>query len=336
MSGSLCLVGGTFDRLHLGHQTLLESVSNFDNAEVWITADSIAQQKDPRIQPYDERVQSILNWKPDYNFAIHCLEDQYGPAPTHQEATHIVCTSETKLNCFEINKKRLNNGLEELILVEVDHTLAKDGLPISSSRIRQGSIDRNGELWIQSSDLQDSVHMVKLLDSELKKPQGHLFKGPEDNPRVAIMEAINAIPTFCPCLIAVGDVTVNSLLEAGWVPDIALIDGMTKREVWAQSEKIDRSSFVGQLTCSNPPGQLTPDLLECADLCFEFAFSEDGGPVLLEIDGEEDLAPIFLHLLAPLGTAILYGQPGEGVVLRITDEEVKSNCRYLLNHFEVR
>ena len=241
-----------------------------------------------------------------------------------------------KLLGFGARSATLGNELSELEIIEVHHVLSNDGLPISSSRIREGSINRQGDLWIRPTDLEHPVHMVNLLDSELKKPQGQLFKGPEDTPEVAISAAIEAIPTFSPCLIAVGDVTVHALLEAGWAPDVALIDGMTRREIWADADNLDRSSFLGHLSCSNPAGQLTPELLECSDVALEFAFSVDGGPVLLEIDGEEDLAPILLHLLAPLGSAILYGQPNEGVVLRITDEDVKAHCRQLLDMFETR
>jgi len=45
------------------------------------------------------------------------------------------------------------------------------------------------------------------------------------------------------------------------------------------------------------------------------------------------LAPLIVHLLAPLGCAVVYGQPGKGVVLRITTEETKENCRRLLDVF---
>ncbi len=336
MAATLCLVGGTFDRLHLGHKALLEAACKCDQVEVWLSVDAIAREKDPRIESYDVRSKSILEWGSGDSLTIHSLEDSFGPAPHRADATHIVCTPETVENCNRINEMRVDNGLEELEVIEVQHVLASDGLPISSSRIRQGSIDREGKLWIRESDLEKPAHMMKLLDSELKKPQGQLFRGPEDTPEVAISAAIEAIPTFCPCLIAVGDVTVHALLESGWAPDVALIDGMTKREVWSESDKLDRSSFLGNLACSNPPGQLTPELLECSDLALEFAFSSEGGPVLLEVDGEEDLAPIILHLLAPLGSAIMYGQPGEGVVLRITDEDVKAHCRHLLDQFEMR
>jgi cytidyltransferase-like protein len=334
MSGTLCLVGGTFDCFHQGHQSLLEAAFSCDRVEIWVSSDAIALAKDPRIKPQSERFEAISDWCGSRPHSLHNLEDSLGPAPSRADATHIVCTPETRQNCEKINQMRVLDGLPSLEILEVPHALARDGIPISSSRIRQGSIDREGNLWIRAADLERTVHMPSTLDSELKKPMGTLFPGPEDTPEVAILAAIESIPAFSPCLIAVGDVTVNALLEAGWVPDVGVVDGLTKRTAW--DGELDRSSFVGTLSCQNPPGQLTPELLECADLALEFSFSDEGGPVLLEVDGEEDLSPIFIHLLAPLGSVILYGQPSAGVVMRITDEDTKARSRAMLDAFEVR
>ena len=334
MSRTLCLVGGTFDCFHVGHQALLEAAFHCDEVEVWVTSDAIAAQKDPRIKPQSERIDEILDWAGDRTLNIYNLEDAWGPAPTRSDATHIVCTPETKENCGKINQMRIEGNLEPLEIIEVAYVIAKDGSPISSSRIRQGSIDRQGNLWIRDTDLEQVVHFPSSLDSELKSPMGTLFPGLEDTPEVAIRAAVEAIPAFSPCLIAVGDVTVNALLEIGWVPDVGIVDGLTKRTPW--DGQLDTTSFVGQLSCENPAGQLTPDLLECIDLALDFSFSEKGGPVLLEVEGEEDLAPIMAHLLAPLGTVVLYGQPSEGVVLRITDESTKDRSRELLDKFEIR
>ena len=334
MSATLCLVGGTFDCFHRGHQALLEAAFVCQKVEVWVTSDAIAAEKDPRIKPQSERFADILDWAGNRSLELNNLEDSWGPAPTQSDATHIVCTPETHENCKRINEMRLEGNLEPLEIIEVPYVHGKDGDPISSSRIREGSIDREGNLWIRDTDLERVVYFPTSLDAELKEPMGTLFPGPEDTPEVAIQAAIDAIPTFSPCLIAVGDVTVNALLETGWVPDVGIVDGLTKRTPW--DGELDTSSFVGHLSCENPAGQLTPDLLESADMALDFAFSEEGGPVLLEVDGEEDLAPIMIHLLAPLGTVVLYGQPSEGVVLRVTDESTKARCRELLDAFEIR
>ncbi len=57
-------------------------------------------------------------------------------------------------------------------------------------------------------------------------------------------------------------------------------------------------------------------------------------PALVFVDGEEDLAVIPLVLASPDGSIILYGQPGEGVVLREVDESARREARVLLTYFE--
>ncbi|MEC9124401.1 MAG: DUF359 domain-containing protein, partial [Candidatus Thermoplasmatota archaeon] len=51
---------------------------------------------------------------------------------------------------------------------------------------------------------------------------------------------------------------------------------------------------------------------------------------LIVVEGEEDLTPIVLHLLLPIDSGVIYGQPGRGVVTRVTDLETKENCRAIL------
>ena len=57
--------------------------------------------------------------------------------------------------------------------------------------------------------------------------------------------------------------------------------------------------------------------------------------VIINVAGEEDLAPLYIHCLAPIGTVVLYGQPHQGVVSQITTLDVKKRCRELLSMFEV-
>ena len=52
--------------------------------------------------------------------------------------------------------------------------------------------------------------------------------------------------------------------------------------------------------------------------------------LLINVDGEEDLAPIIIHCLAPIGTAVIYGQPKVGVVVQISTLEVKSTQSKLI------
>tara|TARA_B100001121_G_C18484307_1_gene524117 strand:+ start:100 stop:294 length:195 start_codon:yes stop_codon:yes gene_type:complete len=54
---------------------------------------------------------------------------------------------------------------------------------------------------------------------------------------------------------------------------------------------------------------------------------------IIRVVGEEDLSPLLLHPIAPIGSVVLYGQPESGLVIRWCDEESKIRCRNLLRGF---
>ena len=330
---SLCLLGGTFDRLHAGHHHLITTcLEQSDKVQIWLTSDNVAQLKTSIVLDWDTRKKDILDWvvSEDVNdrVSIHLLENEVGPAPTSLEADSIGCTPETKPACEEINSSRKRGDLPPLNIIVVEHIVGPAGEIISSSRIRDGEIDRQGQPWLGEAEMYLDQRMPEILDDELKQPFGTLHEGPESRPEVAMRRAIASISESSPKLIAVGDVTVQTLVDMGEIPDISFIDGMTKREVWAEAENLDRELFAHLSTCSNPPGLITADL----KLTTKVALL-NSRPTLIVVNGEEDLAPIIVHLLAPIGCAVIYGQPGKGVVVRITSQETKENCRRLLDVF---
>jgi len=128
----------------------------------------------------------------------------------------------------------------------------------------------------------------------------------------------------------VGDVSVATLLGMGVIPDIGIVDGMTKRVKLDESEIIDSSVFTNILSATNPAGHITPSLIDAV----EDALSNDESTII-NVEGEEDLAPIIIHCLAPIGTAVIYGQPKVGVVVQVSSLKVKNRCRDILSMFEV-
>lgn len=329
-----CLIGGTFDRLHAGHKLLLSmAMTRANSVEIHIVSDDLASKKSAFIQDYDTRFNAILDWLGDKSYhsvKLFQLNDSFGPAPTHKSADAIVATPETLGNCEEINRQRKMSGLAELAILEVPHMLDFSGQIISSSRIRCGVIDSDGNPWISETVRISELKMASSLDSELKNPMGVLFEGPEELPEIAMSEALQSIDRQNSSLIAVGDVSVATLLELGVVPDIGIIDGMTKRQELLDAERVDISEFQNILTASNPAGHLTPSLITAIETALKNQL-----PSLINVDGEEDLAPIIIHCLAPIGTAVVYGQPRTGVVVQISTIEVKSRCRNILSMFEV-
>jgi len=329
-----CLVGGTFDRFHIGHEVLLSTaLRHAEKIEVWVSDDTMARQKSYLIENWEHRSTEVTQWLqsnfPD-RYSIHSLDDEFGPARTREDCDSIACTVETNTICERINSEREMDGLTKLEIITVPHVEDALGGVVSSTRIRAGIIDRRGQPWVSDELMVNSYRMDTSLDAELKAPLGEVFTGPESTPEIAMGKALEQIIHPPPALIAVGDVTVQTLLDMDVIPDVAVVDGKTKRVKLPESENVDETFFEQVLKAENPAGILTPSLYAaCRD-----ALTSDLS-TLIVVDGEEDLAPMYLHRLAPLGAAILYGQPQQGVVLRLTDEEVKQRCRSLLDAFEV-
>ena len=330
-----CLVGGTFDRFHAGHALLLDAAQKAaKRIEIHVTSDQMAEIKSPFIQSFELRREVLLQWAEKHapgRVTIHQLTDAMGPAPVHKEADCIVATPETRGQCETINETRAENNLPPLAIIEVSHMQDIDGGIISSSRIRNGYIDQDGHPWIEPHYRTKTLLMHPRLDSELKTPMGVLFEGPEDAPEVAMYAALEGLDLSTMALIAVGDVTVSTLLSMDCIPDVGLIDGQTKRTPLLKEQQVNTERFSTTLHAENPPGQLTPSLLSAV----ENACSSDL-PTLIDVEGEEDLAPLYIHLVAPIGSQIIYGQPGKGVVLQQTTLETKTRCRNLLGFFEVK
>ncbi|WP_049979772.1 GTP-dependent dephospho-CoA kinase family protein [Halolamina rubra] len=131
-------------------------------------------------------------------------------------------------------------------------------------------------------------------------------------------------------IIAVGDVVTYHLREAGHEPHVAVVDGLTERA--AISEEI-RAGLEGagehRIDVVNDPAELSRDLL----LSLREAVDAEAD-TLLVVEGEEDLATLPAVLAAPLGGSVVYGQPGEGMVLIEVTEAARAEMRDLLVRFD--
>lgn len=152
------------------------------------------------------------------------------------------------------------------------------------------------------------------LRSELKEPLGPVHTDAD-----ALLAAVDGP------VVAVGDVVTYHLLTAGHRPDVALVDGKTERSAVDREVTEAIGGFDHELTAANPAATLTAALLEA----LVDAIDRDGS-VVISVDGEEDLAALPAVLAAPDGAAVVYGQPGEGMVLATVDADLRARCRDLL------
>ncbi|AKU07910.1 GTP-dependent dephospho-CoA kinase family protein [Haloferax gibbonsii] len=129
-------------------------------------------------------------------------------------------------------------------------------------------------------------------------------------------------------LVAVGDVVTFHLRRAGRPPDVAVIDGKTKRE--AVGEEIRRAVETGRLVeVENEPGTVSVDLVAAL-----VAALDADEPTTLLVEGEEDLATLPAVLAAPVGSTVVYGQPDEGMVRVTVTDAAKTEMRDLLAQFD--
>lgn len=146
----VCL-GGTFDILHKGHEALIEKAFEIAGKEgfVFIGLTKKKIQENKKVRRYDERKKDLLKFLKEKNWLerakILQIEDRYGLA-TIEDYDAIVVSPGTRRVAEEINEIRKKKGLKELKIVEVPYVLAKDGKPISSTRIKNREIDRDGNL----------------------------------------------------------------------------------------------------------------------------------------------------------------------------------------------
>jgi uncharacterized protein (UPF0218 family) len=155
------------------------------------------------------------------------------------------------------------------------------------------------------------------LRSEFKEPMGAVYADAE----TLLSDADDPI-------VAVGDVVTYHLRRAGRNPDVAVVDGRTEREAVDDSVRRVLDDDTRRVEATNPPASLSESLLDAL-----VAAVDADGPVVVDVDGEEDLATLPALLLLD-GGSVVYGQPGEGMVLVAATPATRERARSLLERFD--
>ncbi|MCP8307468.1 MAG: pantetheine-phosphate adenylyltransferase [archaeon] len=143
-------VGGTFDHFHIGHKALLRTT--FESGEsvmIGVSSDGFAKKLGKGLdQKFDVRVERLKNFLnssfPNRRYEINSLEDHFGPVIIDRDIDAIVVSEETLSKAKEANELRKAKRLKPLKIILIDTVLADDGLPVSSTRIRNKEIDEEG------------------------------------------------------------------------------------------------------------------------------------------------------------------------------------------------
>lgn len=155
--------------------------------------------------------------------------------------------------------------------------------------------------------------------AQLKRPFGALIPNAQVT-RKKILSATKGVR-----VLTVGDATTDRLLGFGIVPDVAVVDGKERRY------KRDYPEFdAAVMKCKNPAGVISKGAV---DILRQALAAKP--PVQVLVDGEEDLLALPLFAMAPDGSAVLYGQPLEGlVIVRVTPAK-KNQAKNLMDRIGI-
>jgi pantetheine-phosphate adenylyltransferase len=141
-------VGGTFDKFHYGHRRLMDIAFEIgDYVVIGVTSNTFGGVKG-KIEPCNVRMSNLrgLLEKKHQNYDIQELNDPYGTTISDESIDAIVVSEETEPTAFKINEIRKERGMKPLDIITIRMVLAADGIPISSTRIRKGEIDKMGTI----------------------------------------------------------------------------------------------------------------------------------------------------------------------------------------------
>lgn len=324
MASSLVVCGGTFDHFHKGHKSFLRFILSLSNKIILgLTTEKYTRNKklNNSIENYSERKNSIEEFFRKENalnrLEIEPIDNLFIPKKWEMLNIDAIAVSEnTRKGAQIINQDREKRGLFQLKVIVAPVIFTNSNKDLSSFRIRQGEINREGEPYVNPLWLKKDLILQENLRKEFKKPFGELFKDIDDS-----FKNKNSL------VITVGDITAKIFNEKSLEQNISIIDFKVARK--KKFSNILELGFTGEekvFNVDNPAGYITSDLFKKIAEIFKMGVKNK---IILQVNGEEDLAVLPLVLLSPINTLIYYGQPSEGVV-RIAVSEVSKNKAYSL------
>ena len=166
--------------------------------------------------------------------------------------------------------------------------------------------------------------------AELKRPMGRLVP----DASVTRAELMRGLPQGGaePAVITVGDATSERVSALGIAPVLEIVDGIERRIRRAgrrggppQPERQPQPP-LRLARCENRAGGICTG---CADLVRDL-LAPPLRPSRIEVDGEEDLLVVPACIHAPDGAAVMYGQPGEGIVVVRAGRDARNRAKSVL------
>jgi pantetheine-phosphate adenylyltransferase len=146
-------VGGTFDKFHKGHRALLMKAFELgEQVLIGLSSDEFAEKLDkPHVTAlYKQRLEELKAFLFEHDFLrrtrIITLDDVYGVTLSKGCVEALVVSKETESTAVRINEERKRRELSPLHIVVISMIPSENHVPVSTTRIRRGEIDREGHI----------------------------------------------------------------------------------------------------------------------------------------------------------------------------------------------
>ena len=166
---------------------------------------------------------------------------------------------------------------------------------------------------------------MKYGDRKVPEKNRELFKEPLGRD---LTEEEMTVIGRTPKMITVGDVVSLTAVELGITPSLSIYDGHTERKEMTEFAALVIDKGWKEKVVKNAAGTITAELFTVIKNALK------GKEEIIRVIGEEDLAVIPCILLAPEGSKIIYGWPGKGMKLIVTDEQIRQKAHYLMEMTE--
>lgn len=327
-------LGGTFDRFHKGHRHFLQNAFTLSRQlTIGITSSDLAEKihKNSQLQSFNERKRQVLEFLKKSSFLkrskLITLEDPSGPTATDSSFQALLVTKNTLQGARAVNRKRRDNGLFPLKIIVYPLVKTADGQGLSSQRIREGEINREGVIFHRELTAVTPLSLPRQLRPTFREPFGTVI--PADSKKIdeGMRKALELIkgkrlnPIIC-----VGDVVTHSILKFEKVPKLSIVDLRVQRKIrYKQVSEIGPIAHLRRYRIVNPAGTVTKKLSRC----IRDSLQKDSKSVI-QVKGEEDLAVLPCVLLAALDSVVFYGHFQQGLIVIEVTEEKKSEALKLL------
>jgi len=324
------VIGGTFDRLHKGHQAFIcKAFTLAQTIVIGLVKNNFNKQKqlEEIIQSYTDRYLLLKQFLETSGYSkryeIVPINDIYGTTLTDKRLEAILVTPETQFNAAVINKIRLKNKLPVLKIETIPLIKSDDNKIICSQRIRIGEINRNGKIY--GRIFKDKLKLPDNLREELRKPIGRII----NNSQQLIVNSEQLCGNKSLLIISVGDIVSQELEKQKIIPAIKIIDLRTQRQPICR-DVINHISTMKKII--NPPGFICPRAVQAVHKAISKYYQTKISQIVV-IKGEEDLLALPAILLVPLGAIVIYGQKDIGAVVVEVTEEIKQKISNIINQF---